>query len=293
MKTLKKRVSYALAMFLCLLYTTSCSQDAPLSFDNTEISVASCPDEINDLASLHSITLDCVKEVMKDQELTKGDLTNTQLYAVTESAVLKGVQKYIAQKEGRTLTSTEENTLKQEVSSCWNDSRNRTLMKKLSQSDAIDKINPITGSTDLNTLYKNLNISTEAQRYFNKMFGNMNSANYESILDQLYMEVWSQSAFSDKEKQGVMNVIAVTKDSYKYWTTNYSPMTRLSGTAKGIIASDAYGALRGLWAGLGRSVGSLIFGPGGAVLTIGGSVIANAAVYSVEAGIIAGAISFW
>lgn len=65
-------------------------------------------------------------------------------------------------------------------------------------------------------------------------------------------------------------------------------MTRLSRTAKGIILSDALGGVRGFFTGLGRSAGSLVFGPGGMVLTITGSVITNAAAASVEAALIEG-----
>ncbi|GEM_PF-5025651 len=84
-----------------------------------------------------------------------------------------------------------------------------------------------------------------------------------------------------------MNVITVTKDSYIYWTKN-TAMTRLSKTAKGIIYSDAIGAVRGIWKGIGKSIGNLIFGPGGAVLTITGSVVTNAAIASVDAAIVEG-----
>lgn len=292
MKTILRNASYILTMFLCLLYSTSCSHDVPLNSDNKETTVITPINEVENVASLHSMTLDCVSEVIKEQGLIGKDLTSAQLYAVTESAVLKGVQKYISQKEGRTLTSTEESTLKKEVQNYWNDSRNRTLFKKISQGDGISSTIPTTGTPDLNQLYRNMNISSEAQKYFNKMFSNMNSSNYENILDQLYMEVWSKGNLSETEKKGVMNVIVVTKDSYKYW--NNQPMTRISSEAKGVIMSDAAGAIRGLWIGIGRSAGSLIFGPGGAVLTLTGSVIVQAAAASVEAGVIAGLIRiFW
>ena len=65
-------------------------------------------------------------------------------------------------------------------------------------------------------------------------------------------------------------------------------MTRLSRTAKSIIISDAVGGVWGFFKGLGRSAGSLIFGPGGAVLTITGSVIVGAAESSVGAAITEG-----
>lgn len=267
---------------------SSCSKDNSINFDCAEIAT-----EVNseELASVHSIILDCAKEIIKGQNLIAGELTEAQLYAVTESAVLNGVQKYVSQKENKVLTSTEQNTLKKEVNNYWYDSGNRTLMKKLSQSST--PISPTIGCPELNALYKNFNIEPAAQTYFNRMFGNIDSPYYESILDQLYMEVWSKGVeFSYEEKQNMMTVIAVTKDSYKYWNSNHFATTRLSDTAKSIILSDAVGALRGLWKGIGRSIGSLVFGPGGAVLTVGGSVLVNAATASVEAGIIAGFLAY-
>lgn len=240
----------------------------------------------DDLASVHSMVLNCAKEIIVENNLVANDLTEAQLYAVTESAVLRGVQNYVAKKEGRNLTSTEQNTLKKEVNVYWYDNTNRSLMKKFSQSSS--PISPTTGNTDLKALYKNFEIEPEAQVYFNKMLANIDSPNCEMILDQLYMDVWSNGIeFTNEEKQGIMNVIAVTKDSYKYWNNHFG-IPKLSNTAKGIILSDASGALRGLWKGIGRSLGSLVFGPGDAVLTVGGSVLVNAAAASVEAGIIAG-----
>ncbi|WP_294619523.1 hypothetical protein [uncultured Bacteroides sp.] len=87
-----------------------------------------------------------------------------------------------------------------------------------------------------------------------------------------------------------MNVIAVTKDSYKYWSSGNYVMTRLSAEAKGVIYSDALGAVYGIFRGFGRAAGSLVFGPGGPVLTVAGSIIVSAARSSIDAAIVAGLI---
>lgn len=273
-------------LFACLgiILFNACANDEPISMEsnlNPEIEL----NAYEDASALHSIVLDCAAEIVKEQNLPVEQLTQAQIYSVTQDAVLRGTQKYIAQREGRSLSATEQNTLKAEVSNYWNDN-NRTLIKKLSQSST--PINPNTGNADLNTIYRNYNINSEAQKYLNKMLGNMDASGYENYLDGLVAEVWSTaSGLSNDEKLSLINVITVTKDSYKYWSQK-APMTRLSRTAKGIILSDAIGGIRGFFRGLGRSAGSLVFGPGGMVLTITGSVITNAAASSVESAIIAG-----
>ncbi len=279
-----KKIVY---LFVCLgvILFSACADDVPTSVkDNSNIRIELS--EYEDASALHSIVLDCAAEIVKEQNIDLDQLTQPQVYTVTQDAVLRGVQKYISQREGRSLTSTEQNTLKAEVSNYWNDSSSRALMKKIAQSST--PINPNTGNADLNTLYTRCKIKPEAQKYLNKMFGNMDLPNYESYLDGLVMDVWSTaSGLSSDEKLSLINVITVTKDSYQYWNRNV-PMTRLSRTAKSIIISDAVGGVWGFFRGLGRSAGSLIFGPGGAVLTITGSVIVGAAESSVGAAITEG-----
>lgn len=279
-----KKIIYLFACLGVVLFN-ACANDEPISMEsnsNPEIELST----YEDASALHSIVLDCAAEIVKEQNLPVEQLTQAQIYSVTQDAVLRGTQKYIAQREGRSLSATEQNTLKAEVGNYWSDTNNRTMIKKLSQSST--PINPNTGNADLNTIYKNYNIKPEAQKYLNKMLGNMDASNYEKYLDELAMDVWSTaSGLSNDEKLSLINVITVTKDSYKYWNQK-TPMTRLSRTAKGIILSDAIGGIRGFFRGLGRSAGSLVFGPGGMVLTITGSIITNAAASSVEAAIIEG-----
>ena len=287
MKKLLKNTTTLIPILLILLSFSSCSQDDILLINKTD----TLPEVIailEDHATLHSITLECAEDLVDETTLTRSSPSSISLYTATESAVLKGVQKYISQKEGRMLTSIEESTLRNEVRVYWNNSRNRTLIKNISKSSAISIIKPTTGSPDLNQLYRNYNISSAAQKYLNRLYGNVNSSNYLSILNQLYSEVWSTSTLSSIEKEGVLNAIAVTKDSYIYWSKH--PMARVSTEVKGIIVADGIGALHGIWKGLGRSVGNLVFGPGGAVLTIGGSVVVSSAIASIEAGIGAGII---
>lgn len=275
---------YLLACLGIILFN-ACANDEPISMENNsnpEIELST----YEDASALHSIVLDCAAEIVKEQNIPVEQLTQAQIYSVTQDAVLRGTQKYIARREGRNLSPTEQNTLRAEINNYWSDTNNRTIAKKISQSST--PISPNTGNADLNTIYRNYKIKPEVQKYLNKMLGNIDASGYENYLDRLAMDVWSTaSGLSNDEKLSLINVITVTKDSYKYWNQK-TPMTRLSRTAKGIILSDALGGVRGFFTGLGRSAGSLVFGPGGMVLTITGSVITNAAAASVEAALIEG-----
>ena len=278
-----KRVIYPF-IFLCVILFNACTNKDSLSLQDstsTKMELIEC----RSAAELHSIVLECAAEIVNEQNIQLDQLTPDLAFAVTQDAVLRGTQKYISQKEGSNLTSTEQNTLRAEVSNYWYDSSNRNLMKRFSLGPTP---NPNTGNVNLNLLYENYNIRPEVQIYFNKMLGNIDSSNYEVYLDNLVMEVWSRGVeLSTDEKLSLIDVINVTKDSYRYWSAN-TPMTRMSRTAKGLILADAIGGVRGFFRGLGRSAGSLVFGPGGAVLTITGSVITNAASSSVEAAIAEG-----
>lgn len=295
MKT-KSILFLALASVFMGFFNMSCSSEDKLqSIDDNEI--LSSEFVINEpMAQLHSMALSCAFEIASEQQFANDNTDMDALaYAVTESAILKAVQQYVAQEEGRNLTSTEKNTLKLEVNSYWTDSTNRNLTKKIAQPNVFTNISPTIGCPELNQLYRNFGISAEVQQYFNRMLANLGTTNYEYYLDRLYGEVWQNGySFSPQEKEALLKSIAVTKDSYKYWNTQISPMTRISGNVKSVIIGDVLGALRGLWKGIVRSSGGLVFGPGGAVLTIAGSVVVDAAVSSVEAGIAAGLIrAFW
>lgn len=276
-----KKVIFLLSC-LVLVFFNSCSNDEFIDVNKTEIETDLSFEEIS---TLHSSVLVCAEEILKEQKIEPSQMTSSQRYAVTQNAVLKGTQKYISQKEGRTLTATEQATLQKEVSNYWNDTNNKALMKKFAHSSS--PISPTTGSPELKTLYQNFRIKPAVQGYLNSMFANIGLPDYANYLDLLAMEVKSKSGLPQEEMMSLLNTIAVTKDSYNYWTKN-TPYTRISNTAKAVIIGDAIGAVRGIWKGIGKSIGSLIFGPGGTVLTIAGSVIVNAAVGSVDAAIAEG-----
>lgn len=244
-----------LLVSLALVTLNSCTKDEFFDVDNTVTTVLLNHEE---LPALHSTVLDCDAEILKEQHFDFDQLTSSQRYVVTQEAVLLGTQKYISQKEGKTLTTTEQNTLKKEVSNYWNDSNNKTLMKRFPQSS--NPIKPTTGNSELNFPYKHFTIKPEVQTYLNRMLGNIDSPDYENYLDQLYMEVWSRSGLPKEERTSLTNAITVTKDSYIYWPPN-TPMARLSSTAKCIIYSDAIGAVSGIRKGIGRAIANLAFGP--------------------------------
>lgn len=276
-----KKVVFLLSC-LVLLFFNSCSNDEFIEVNKTKTETDLSFEEIS---TLHSSVLTCAEEILKEQKIELSQITSSQRYAVTQNAVLKGTQKYISQKEGRALTATEQATLQKEVSNYWNDTNNKTLMKKFAHSSS--PISPTTGSAELRSLYQNFKIKPAVQGYLNSMFANIELPNYTNYLDQLAMEVRSKSGLPEEEMTSLLNTIAVTKDSYNYWTKN-TPYTRISNTAKVVIIGDAIGAVRGIWKGIGRSIGRLIFGPGGAVLTIAGSIVVNAAAGSVDAAIAEG-----
>ena len=272
---LMKKVIFLL-FCLVLVFFNSCSNDEFIDANKTEVETDLSFEEVS---TLHSSVLDCAEEILKEQKIEPSQMTSSQRYVVTQDAVLRGTQRYISQKEGRTLTAAEEATLQKEVSDYWNDTNNRALMKKFAYSSS--PISPTTGSPELRVLYQNFKIKPVAQGYLNPMFANIGSPNYTNYLDQLTMKVRSEPGLTQEDKTSLLNTIAVTKDSYNYWTKK-APYTRMSAMVKAIIICDAVGAVKGIWKGVGRSIGNLIFGPGGAVLTITGSVIVNAAVSSVE-----------
>lgn len=273
-----------LLVCLVLVSLSSCTKDESMNVDNMESTTTL---DYEELSTLHSSVLNCVAEILKEQKINPSQLTSSQRYAVTQSAVLLGTQRYISQREGRNLTATEQATLQKEVSNYWNDTSNKALMRKFAYSSS--PISPTTGSPELKTLYQNFRIKPAVQNYLNSMFAYMELPNYTNYLDQLAMEVRSKSGLPEEDITSLLNTIAIAKDSYNYWTKN-TPSTRISNTAKHIIASDAAGAVRGIWKGIGKSLGKLIFGPGGAVLTIAGSVVVNAAACSVECALVEGII---
>lgn len=188
---------YLLACLGIILFN-ACANDEPISMENNsnpEIELST----YEDASALHSIVLDCAAEIVKEQNIPVEQLTQAQIYSVTQDAVLRGTQKYIARREGRNLSPTEQNTLRAEINNYWSDTNNRTIAKKISQSST--PISPNTGNADLNTIYRNYKIKPEVQKYLNKMLGNIDASGYENYLDRLAMDVWSTaSGLSNDEK---------------------------------------------------------------------------------------------
>lgn len=155
MKAFLEKIGLALTILICLPFFVSCTGSENEQYVKTNSEKISVNDNINNMANLHSIALDCAVEIAEEYRMSTTNLTTEQLYyVVTESAVLNGVKKYVNQKENRTLSSTEENTLKKEVNNYWNDSSTRNLINKLSTESAINSLNPTTGSADLKIFYK-------------------------------------------------------------------------------------------------------------------------------------------
>ena len=278
MKNFLLKIGCAVILFIAVCGVLSCSQDdSELIVDKETFEI---PEDVlvsnAYVGSLHSDALDRAGEIIKEKNWNSSSLTSAQLAYVSETAVINAVQDYISEKEGRTLTSTEKSTLQKEVNLLLSDQRALSLFDDISNYSSII---PVSGTPDLNTLYSQYNISASSQRYLNMMFNAIDtrSNDYDSYLDELFLNVWS-SSLSSSERDGILAVISVMKDSYNYWDVR---TRRMNAYLRTCLISDGCGAVRGLWKGIGASAGSLIFGPGGAVLTITGSVIVNAATSSI------------
>ncbi len=87
------------------------------------------------------------------------------------------------------------------------------------------------------------------------------------------------STVSDNEKAPVLCVISIAKYSCDFWIENSDLLGDADGpTWRGAGRADAGGAIIGLASSIssGALAGSLVFGPGGIVLTLGGAAVGGA-----------------
>lgn len=286
--TIKQTYETLLILLINTFIWTSCSTDEVSVITQDTRNNLRIEEMYGFIGKMHSASLNDFKEILADARTSSSkDLTEAEINQIASTSIRGIVKKQIEMKQGRALTSTETQTLNSVLD--YHERNFSARIKKMSQSD-------LSNPASFRDLYALIHVSTNAQQCLNTIFAAIetgNKSNVDRVLQTSLNQVRSGS-YSNKEKEYLMSVINITQDSANYWDKGFTgPQTRgfWSRMIKSVVAGDAIGAafgfVKGIYAG---STTGLIFGPGGTVLTIAGSVLVSAVEGSVSSAIAAGII---
>lgn len=286
--TFKQTYETLLILLMNACIWASCSTDEASVITQDTENASKTENPYSFVGEIHSASLNDFRELLTvARNSSPTELTEVEINQIASMSTRDIVKAQIEKKQGRPLTSTETQTLNSALN--YHERNFSAGIKKMSQAN-------LSNPTSLNDLYAQVQVSASAQQCLNTMFAAIetgNKSNIDNILQTLLYQVHS-GTYSNKEKEYLMAVINVTQDSANYWDTGFGgPQTRgfWNRMIKSVVAGDAIGAafgfVKGIYAG---STTGLIFGPGGTVLTIAGSVLISAVEGSVSAAIAEGII---
>lgn len=265
------------------LFACSSDKNYPIDTNSSpqEETIASEDAFIKKAGELHNDILYYAEEIIKEKGYPT-EISSQQARSLIDTSVRTIVERYINETQGRPMTSAEKATFSNVMNKYSGNTKLHGLMNTISNTNISS-----TGNKDLNSLYSQLNIHTDARKYFNKLLSLLNNENFKSSANQLYKEV-QNSSLPEYEKQHTLTVISIGINSYDYWKRPDfgGPQTRLSNAdANRVIKKDMLGALGGFIRGLTIGKPGLIFGPGGYAATLIGHTLIWGAAASVERGL--------
>ena len=133
-------------------------------------------------------------------------------------------------------------------------------------------------SDSSNIILDTLNLSAYQKSKIKSIFEVLNnSINVNESLKKIELDVLNSNE-NDNEKAIVLCALSISKYSYEFWNTNQQFLGRavtVNNAAKADLGGAILGSAQSLASGA-AAVGTLMLGPGGTVLTVGGAAVTGA-----------------